>query len=799
MAVGIEVHDGDPFLLRVGESIDPRIVGGRFSVSGGLGIELSISATTGLSYRIGGVVTDKLWLFVLLFLFSSWQPGAQAATLVVDQTGGGGFSTIRKAVNAAEDGDVVLVRPGYYNEGVIPIHRPLALNGSPGQATLEGGFRVEASGTNISGFEMRGFGNGVGVELKSSENTIQGCTIRNFSTGILSSSSDNAVVGSTIEGCSVGVRLSGGSGGSVQDSQIRSVSGVEAVGSRGSAISNCTITGGSGVVIANSSGCAVSESLITARTGVLIADSHGNRVGGNQISSPERGIAVERSEENTILENVVSGATNVGILILASGNSTVADNSALGCNVGIRLKDSTANRIDNNRLEESAVAGIWLEGSKRNVIAGNLLSGNVEGLILRSGSSDNSILENQIMKNGRGLSLLGSGANLLRGNRMDHNIWAFRVDREDPSATDDAPFRQDADSSNTVEGKGFCYLIGERDRFVSGEYGLLALVGCTNVTVENLALSNNSAGALIVNSSGCAARNLTLLGNEAGVRMLWTAGCGVEASRAENCTIGFLVQGGKDDFIQGSAALGSSETGFLVQGSNGAALRGVEASEGLVGISVVNSTSTTILQSRAVENSEEGIRLSISPRSVLNNNHASGNRRGISASGSDGTMVIRSILSDNQDEGLALHQLSAATVAGCKAFANGDGVFLQAVVGSKIEGNNLSNNGRYGLRMSYSRDGKVYGNTFSQNDLGGAGLIDCTGCIVRHNNFIDNGNLMLPQNAVDNGDNSWDGGPEVGGNFWSDHPVTGNPGSDPKPVPTRGMDRYPFQDPDGWR
>ena len=764
-----------------------------FSAFSGLGIELFITAATGLSYRIGGVVTDRLWLIVLLLIFSPWQPGAQAATLVVDPSGGEGFSTISKAVNAAEDGDEILVRPGYYREGVIPLLRPLALNGSAGETTLEGGFRVEAPGTNISGFEMRGSGTGVGVELRSKEATIRGCIIRNFSTGILSSDSDNAVVGSAIEGCSVGVLLSGGT---VRDLQESSVSGVEALGP---AISNCTISGGTGVVIANCSGCAVSESLITARTGVLITDSPRTGVRGNEISSPERGIAVERSEESEILENVVTGATNVAILLLASGNSTVAENSALGCNVGIRLKDSTANRILKNRMEESAVAGIWLEGSKGNVVAGNLLSGNVEGLIFRSGSSGNSILENQILKNGRGLTLLGSGANLLRKNRMEYNHRAFRVDREDPSATDDAPFRQDADSSNTIDGKAFCYLVGEHDRSISGDYGLLALVGCTNVTVESLALSNNSAGALIVNSSGCTARNLTLLGNDAGVRMLWTAGCEVEASRADNCTIGFLVQGGKGASIEGSSALRSSEAGFLVQGSEASVLRGVEASEGLVGISVVNSTSATILQARAMGNTEEGIKISRSPRSVLNNNIASGNRWGIRASGSDGTMVVRSHLSENRDAGLALLQLSAATVAGSSAFDNGDGVFLQAVVGAKIEGNNLSNNRRYGLRMSYSREGKVYGNTFVKNGLGGTGLVDCTGCIIRHNNFIDNGNPMSPQNAVDNGDNSWDGGAEVGGNFWSDHQVTGNPGSDPKTVPTRGVDRYPFQDPDGWR
>ncbi len=58
---------------------------------------------------------------------------------------------------------------------------------------------------------------------------------------------------------------------------------------------------------------------------------------------------------------------------------------------------------------------------------------------------------------------------------------------------------------------------------------------------------------------------------------------------------------------------------------------------------------------------------------------------------------------------------------------------------------------------------------------------------------------MLSQNAVDNGNNAWDAGPGEGGNYWSDHAVEGNPGADLKQVPTKGTDRYPFEDPDGWK
>lgn len=76
---------------------------------------------------------------ILLFLFGVFLMGAQAETLVVDQSGSGDYSTIGKAVNAAKTGDEILVRPGYYKEGAIPIRLPISIAGDQGSVTLEGG------------------------------------------------------------------------------------------------------------------------------------------------------------------------------------------------------------------------------------------------------------------------------------------------------------------------------------------------------------------------------------------------------------------------------------------------------------------------------------------------------------------------------------------------------------------------------------------------------------------------------------------------------------------------------------
>ncbi|MDD5769291.1 MAG: hypothetical protein PHW55_11990, partial [Methanothrix sp.] len=78
----------------------------------------------------------KFWLLVLLLLFSVFSTEVLAETLVVDQSGGVGFLTIRKAVNVAGSGDEILVRPGYYREGEIPIRQQVSIVGVPGQVIL---------------------------------------------------------------------------------------------------------------------------------------------------------------------------------------------------------------------------------------------------------------------------------------------------------------------------------------------------------------------------------------------------------------------------------------------------------------------------------------------------------------------------------------------------------------------------------------------------------------------------------------------------------------------------------------
>ena len=79
---------------------------------------------------------------------------------------------------------------------------------------------------------------------------------------------------------------------------------------------------------------------------------------------------------------------------------------------------------------------------------------------------------------------------------MTQNEYNFWVSSELSNGME--VFVNDVDSSNTVDGKPVIYWVNQQDRTVPSNAGYVALVNCTNITVQNLSLTNNSHGVLLV-------------------------------------------------------------------------------------------------------------------------------------------------------------------------------------------------------------------------------------------------------------------------------------------------------------
>jgi parallel beta-helix repeat protein len=223
------------------------------------------------------------------------------------------------------------------------------------------------------------------------------------------------------------------------------------------------------------------------------------------------------------------GANNVTVSGFAIRNSgreefdcAIALHSACFCNIsGNRIYNSTGsistdtgcnyNIFGNNTIENSG-SGIVCDGAW-NYIYGNKITNNGVAILVAGGGS-NTLVNNTILNNQCGITLWVNG-NTFRGNNMTGNVYGFDLD----GGSYLEQYFQDVDPSNLIDGRPMYYWINQHDRIVPVDAGYVALVNCTNITVDGLDLRKNGHGALIAFTANSTITSCNLTDNTFGLYM----------------------------------------------------------------------------------------------------------------------------------------------------------------------------------------------------------------------------------------------------------------------------------------
>jgi parallel beta-helix repeat protein len=652
------------------------------------------------------------------------------------------------------------------------VYRRLSIMGY--NASLHGPLVIAAQGCEISDLTVQATGIDPAIDFRSQDNQLHRCIIRGRTTGLVATGGNNTIL----------------------DCQIDSPLGLELFGAQ-SRIENTTFLGSVGIKMNRTSENLIEGCKITTTKGVLIEDSTGNRVLNNTFSGTGFGVVLTRSSRNEISGNNLSGPYVSCLDVSDSSLNNLTKNRVTGGKVGISLRMSEENNVTRNICHKNERAGVYVDKAYNNYIGNNQLFENGNGILL-SGSASNILKSNNASRNAYGISIRGSPRNTLRDNTMQDNSYNLRVDDEASGASMEASsydfFVQEIDSSNLIDERPVCYLVDKVNLTVPSGISFLGLVSCRNILAENLNISNSSTGVLLVNSTNCRIQTSSISWAETGAYLLDCNDCNVKDCRIMFCKTGFATQGQFRGRFENDTASNCSLEGFRADDALDLLLErcGVESCKS--GISLQRSRLCIVQNCSTNKNKEEGILLIISHKCRLRFNVAFSNDRGISLSGSNACVLDGNNASANKREGITLEQLSIADVLNNTAQGNGQGIYVQSAKELEIKGNILSMNSRYGLRMSNSIGCNVTENSLSDNQIAGANLVDCTNNLLYHNIFVNN----VVQNVADNGKNQWDAGPTIGGNYWSDFTVLGNPGNVPRQVPGKGVDRYPYQDPGGW-
>jgi parallel beta-helix repeat protein len=378
-------------------------------------------------------------------------------------------------------------------------------------------------------------------------------------------------------------------------------------------------------------------------------------------------------------------------------------------------------------------------------------------------------------------------SNCTHGNSLINNKYSFGF-----TSVGYAQTVKDIDNSNIIDGKPICYWINKTGLTVPPDAGYVALINCTNITVENLHLSNNYNNLLIANSHNCKIRNNTLTDNYIGITLIDS----VDNVFQDNNIYGNVLNFGNAQFSQ------NIDTSNLVEGKpvyvwvnehdkevptdaglvalincSRITVQNLNLSNNAVGIVLENSNNCTITNN-SLTGVNEAIKLTASYDVTISNNTITTSANGITVEAdSINNRVLGNSVADSGDSGIKIYASTNNLVYGNHINDCTSGVQINNASYNKVQRNVLTNN-TYGISLSCISDGihlsdsstfnVIYENNLTDNENGiGILAYEVTNNTVYHNNFKDNTNQAYATAYNTQVRNIWDNGSE--GNYWSNY------------------------------
>lgn len=559
----------------------------------------------------------------------------------------------------------------------------------------------------------------------------------------------------------------------------------------------------------------VDQSIVVQRNNTVI-DGAGYAVEGLHAGT---GIYLE-SISNVTVENASITGFYTGIWFVSSSDSTLSGNNVTGNYEGIVLDSSSDNTLRANNAAGNPARGIALSSSSNNTLEGNNVTGNSglggAGIHLQS-SSNNTLSDNVATENYYGIVLSSSSGNVLFQNAIGNSVWSnFGVYGSTLS-----DYVNSIDASNLADGKPVYYIVNQEGLLINPatnpNIGYIALVNCTNITIENLTLANkNKEALLLAYTTNSTITETNLVNNDWGIYVYsssnntlsdnivtnstkYTATGIVIDSSSNNivCNNSITGNGGgihlNYDFnntVSGNNVTGNPGAIGLLSSTNDTVIGNIVAGSTSWGIWLLNSSGNTVSGNTVTRNNYGGIIIYSSFNDIVSGNNVNGNfGNGIDVSyhsfnetvcGNDvagnswyGILFFSSYNSttyENETESslnaIGLESWSNSTVSGNNVTANGDGgIVLVRTCGNVVWSNNAVGN-RYGILIDNSANNTIY-----------------------HNNFINN----TQQAAISySRSNFWDNNYPSGGNYWSYAGVDEKSGPSQDQNGSDGIDDAPY-------
>jgi parallel beta-helix repeat protein len=423
---------------------------------------------------------------------------------------------------------------------------------------------------------------------------------------------------------------------------------------------------------------------------ILIDSSSHCRIESNHIDSSEvRGIVLNNSDNNLLTNNLISKNNYSGIYLSYSHNNNISKNQILENSAGIYLRGS-----DNNNIQDNVIlnhhSGIHIYYSDDTNISNNNVSFNEFHGIRVTDSKRGNIINNSICNSKYGINFRRAKEYSLKDNVLIYG--GLYVEGDFPSL--------EIDSTNTVNGRAIYFLKEEADRIVPRNVGQVILYKCTNITIENLDLSECTVG---ITMRMCSWN--TIINN----RISFNRNKGMRLSVSDNNTIHNntfskngegIYMSSRDNDVSNNYFY-KNDVGIYVSYADNV-IHNNTFSENVDGIYLYRTAWNRIFHNQFNQSSNSGIKFRYSNNNSIYLNQFNGNKNGI---------LLDRCSSD--------HLIDNNQIFQNHVFGNENGINLtKYACGNRIYNNSISSN-HYGIfdhcGIYSGRD--VGNNTFANNTL----------------------------------------------------------------------------------
>ncbi|WP_094227910.1 lectin like domain-containing protein [Methanolobus psychrotolerans] len=291
-------------------------------------------------------------------------------------------------------------------------------------------------------------------------------------------------------------------------------------------------------IIVNNSGSAdfttIDEAIDAASDGDTILIEPGTY--SENLALTENNISLLSSTGNSEDVHIISPDSDEYTIHITADNVTISGVNVSGGYAGIYAYGSNGCNITNCYAMDNSMFGIYLYHSQNNTILNCTISNNTF----------------------YGLAVMSSANNYLANNLVAGNMFNYAFDDEISAVG----------TSNTINGKPIYYLVDRSDIVLdsSSNAGLVHLINCSNITVQDIDIENNHCGFFMYNCTDVSVSNFTAANNGYGMFLLSSGNNTIHSSNMSNNVFGVALSGSNDNLIYNNYLNNSASNALLSTG-----------------------------------------------------------------------------------------------------------------------------------------------------------------------------------------------------------------------------------------